>query len=53
MFDDMTIRFLDGIEFGFNVWGGISTGVGDGINLRQIKTYKVLAAKNEAFLIHS
>jgi len=39
----MTIRFLDGIEFGFNVWGGISNGVGDGINLRQIKTYKVLA----------
>jgi len=51
MFDDMTIKFLDGIEFGFNVYGGIK-GL-DALNARRIKTYKVSAANNEAFLIRS
>jgi len=57
MFDDMTIRFMDGIEFGFKVFDHQGnrpwSGMGDGLSGLWIKTYKVLAAKNEAFLIRS
>jgi len=53
MYDDMTIRFTgkNNLPFGFNVFGGI--GGRDGINTRPIKTYKVTAANNEAFVIRS
>jgi len=51
LFDDMTMRFLDGIEFGFTIWKGI--GGQDALNLRRIKTYKVSGITNEAFLIRS
>jgi len=51
LFDDMTIRFTDSMEFGFNIYLGI--GGGNGINTRKLKTYKVTAANNEAFLIRS
>jgi len=51
LFDDMTIRFTDQQEFGFNVFGGI--GDENKITNRLLKTYKVTAANNEAFLIRS
>jgi len=40
----MTIRFVDKLEFGFNVFGGIAGG--NGLNNRKLKTYKVTAANN-------
>lgn len=51
LFDDMTIRFSDKIEFGFNIYLGI--GDGDQLHGRKLKTYKVTAANNEAFVIRS
>jgi len=51
LFDDMTIRFTDKIEFGFNIFLGI--GDGNKLNTRRLKTYKVTAANNEAFVIRS
>jgi len=49
MFDDMTIRFTGKEEFGFNVFLGIG---GDPAN-RLLKTYKVTASNNEAFLFRT
>jgi len=51
LYDDMTIRFTDSSEYGFNIWKGI--GGGNGLNNRMLKTYKVTAANNEAFLIRT
>jgi len=51
LFDDMTIRFTDSFEYGFNIWGSI--GGGNGLNNRMLKTFKVTAANNEAFLIRT
>jgi len=48
-YDDMTIRFVDAKEYGFNVFLGIDSNPKN----RYIKTYKVSAAKNEAFTIRS
>jgi len=51
MFDDMTMRFLDGKEFGFQVYGGIK--FKNGPNNVRIMTSEVSADSNEAFLIRS
>merc|ERR1719461_1015419 len=51
LYDDMTIRFTDAKEYGFNIFLGI--GGGNGVNTRKLKTYKVTASNNEAFLIRS
>jgi len=51
LYGDMTIRFTDKMEFGFNVWGGI--GGGNGLNNRRIAVYKVMADNNEAFIFRN
>jgi len=51
LYDDMTIRFTDARDYGFNIFLGI--GGGNGLNTRKLKTYKVTASNNEAFLIRA
>jgi hypothetical protein len=51
LFDDMTIRFTKHMKLGFNVNGGI--GGRDSVNNRNIMSYDVTAANNEAFVMRS